>query len=306
MNDSLRGRTRNVALTEGLIAGACFGTAAIFIRLLPNLDSFSIAFWRLVIACAALILIVRILRKPFQLDRIRRYAKDLAFLSVFLGLHFVFFISSVKDTTILNATVLVNTTPIFSMFVSAFLFRIKPSRFALAGLAVSFIGVTVIAYAETLKIGVPTSASAMHPSLKGDLEAVAAALVESFYLNYGRKVRVQMDILSIMVPIYAFAAVVIAVLVYPVTGAGFSLPTDLGAAGFLVALGIIPTATAHTLYFSSLSHLRSFETATLALLEPVGATVLGIAIFGELPAFAFVLGAALILSGIVLIIRNRG
>ncbi len=270
------------------------------------MDSFSLAFWRLVIACVALTVLVRVLRKPFQLDQIRKYAKDLAFLSVFLGLHFVFFISAVKDTTILNATVLVNTTPIFSMLVSAFLFKIKPSRFALAGLALSFMGIIVIGYAETLKVGLPTAAAAMHPSLKGDLEAVAAAVVEAFYLNYGKKVRAQMDILSIMVPIYAFAAVAITILVYPLTSVGFSLPPDLTAVMFIIALGIIPTATAHTLYFSSLSHLRSFETATLALLEPVGATILGIIIFRELPALAFVLGAAFILSGIVLIIRNRG
>jgi drug/metabolite transporter (DMT)-like permease len=292
-------------LVEGLIAGASFGTAAIFIRLLPNVDSFSLAFWRLVIACIALIAIVRILRKPFRLDLIRKYGKDLAILSVFLGLHFIFFISSVKDTTILNATVLVNTTPIFSMFVSAFMFKLRPSRFALTGLVLSFLGLIVIAYAETLRVGVGVSGTGVHPSPKGDLEAVAAAVVESFYLNYGRKVRVQMDILSIMVPIYAFAAVVVAVLVFPLSGTGFSLPLDLTAILLVIALGIIPTATAHTLYFSSLSHLKSYETATLALLEPVGATILGILIFREFPAAAFVLGASFTLLGMVLIVRNK-
>jgi drug/metabolite transporter (DMT)-like permease len=298
-------KTRNVALVEGLVAGAFFGTAAIFIRLLPNIDSFSIAFWRLVIACVALITIIRLLRKPLRLDLIRKHARGLAILSVFLGLHFIFFISSVKDTTILNATVLVNTTPIFSMFVSAFLFKLRPSRFALMGLFLSFLGIVVIAYAETLKAGVPTAGAVIHPSPKGDLEAVAAAIVESFYLNYGRKVRVQMDILSIMVPIYAFAALLVALLVFPVTGTGFSLPLDLTAVFLVIALGIIPTATAHTLYFSSLSHLKSFETATLALLEPVGATILGFLVFREFPAPVFILGASFILLGIVLIVRNK-
>jgi DME family drug/metabolite transporter len=66
----------------------------------------------------------------------------------------------------------------------------------------------------------------------------------------------------------------------------------------LIALGILPTATAHTLYFSSLSNLKSFETATMALLEPLGATLLGIAIFAELPTPVFILGAVLVLVGI--------
>ncbi len=68
---------------------------------------------------------------------------------------------------------------------------------------------------------------------------------------------------------------------------------------FLLGFGILPTALGHTFYYSSLSNLKSFETATLALLEPIGATLLGVALFGEIPTALFVLGAVLVLSGIV-------
>jgi drug/metabolite transporter (DMT)-like permease len=60
----------------------------------------------------------------------------------------------------------------------------------------------------------------------------------------------------------------------------------------LLGLGAFPTATAHTLYFLSLSNLRSFETAAMALPEPVGATALGALLFGEVPAPLFISGAA--------------
>jgi drug/metabolite transporter (DMT)-like permease len=56
---------------------------------------------------------------------------------------------------------------------------------------------------------------------------------------------------------------------------------------------------AHSFYFSSLSNLKSFETATMALLEPIGATILGIIIFAQIPNPIFILGAALVLTGIV-------
>jgi DME family drug/metabolite transporter len=69
-------------------------------------------------------------------------------------------------------------------------------------------------------------------------------------------------------------------------------------------LGLLPTAIAHTLYFSSLSNLKSFETSTLALLEPIGATILGIAIFQEIPGPIFALGAFMILAGIVFVARK--
>jgi len=299
----MRVRTRKLALTEGITAGVLFGTAAIFIRFLPNLDAFSIAFWRLIIACLALAMILIVLGKSFHLNLVRKNLKELFILSFFLSLHFIFFISAVKDTTILNATVLVNTSPIFSMFVSSFLFKLKPSRLAILGLTISFIGVCVIAYTETITAN--ARPEIFSPNLKGDLEAVLAALVESFYLNYGRKIRNQMTILSTMFPIYMLTAIIVGVLSIPATNKILTLPTETAIVLSLVGLGILPTAMAHTLYFSSLSNLKSFETATMALLEPIGATVLGIILFQEIPAYLFVFGAALILLGIIFIVKEK-
>ena len=302
----MRGRTRKLALTEGITAGVLFGTAAILIRFLQNLSAFYIAFWRLIIASLTLAVILIIFGKSFNFNLVRKNLKELFILSFFLSLHFIFFISAVKDTTILNATVLVNTTPIFSMFVSSFLFKLKPSRLAILGLTISFLGVCVIAYTETIMANANTQSEIFSGNLKGDLEAVLAALVESFYLNYGRKIRNQMTILSTMFPIYMLTAIIVGVLSIPATNKILTLPTETAIVLPLVGLGILPTAIAHTLYFSSLSNLKSFETATMALLEPIGATVLGIIIFQEIPAYLFVFGAALILLGIIFIVKKKG
>lgn len=288
-------------MTEGITAGVFFGTASVLIRFLPNTDAFYIAFWRLVIASLALVVVLITLRKPFNLGIVRRNLKELVLLSVFLGLHFIFFVSAVKDTTILNATVLVNTTPIFSVFVSAFVFKLKPSRFAMLGLIVSFTGMCVIAYAETSTAKTLTSSS----SLKGDFEAILAALVESFYLNFGRRIRNQMGILSIMLPIYLLATIVIGVLGAATANKILELPTEIWIVLPLLGLGLLPTAIAHTLYFSSLSNLKSFETATMAFLEPIGATLLGVVLFLEIPAPWFAVGAGLILAGIVFVVRGK-
>ena len=290
-------RTRKMALVEGITAGAFFGTAAIFIRLLSSVNVFSIAFWRLIIAAMALALILLVLRKSFNLKLVQENLKDLIILSVFLGLHFILFVSAVKDTTILNATVLVNTAPIFSMFVSSFLFNAKPSRLAVLGLTVSFIGVCIIAIVDAQPFGF-----SLH--LRGDLEAVLAAVVEAFYLNLGRKTRSQMPILPTMLPIYLLTALVIGVLSIP-AGNMLAIPNNVETVLFLVGLGILPTAISHTLYFSSLSNLKSFETATMALLEPIGATVLGVMIFQEIPRQLFVFGAFLILLGITFVVKQR-
>jgi len=301
----MRIRTRELALTEGVAAGILFGTAAIFIRFLQGLDAFSIAFWRIIIACLALTAILIVAKRPFSIVLVRKNAKELLILSFFLGLHFIFFVSAVKDTTILNATVLVNISPIFSMLVSSFLFKIKPSRLALAGLTVSFIGVCIIAFAETITGSTGVQSGAFSSSLIGDLEAVLAAVVEAFYLNYGRKLRSEMSILTAVLPMYVLTAIVIGVIGLPVTQRTPALPAKTEFILPLLGLGIFPTAIAHTLYFSSLSNLKSFETATMALIEPIGATFLGMALFQEIPAPLFGFGAALTLLGILFVVKQK-
>ena len=298
-------RTRKLALAEGLTAGFLFGTAAIFIRFMQDLDAFAIAFWRLVIACSAIAFLLVFLGRALDLKLLGKNLKKLIVLSVLLGLHFVFFVSAVKDTSILNATVLVNTTPIFSIFVSSFLFKLKPSRFAVAGLIVSFIGVGVVALAETLTASSGSAQTGTSTSIKGDLEAILAALVETFYLSYGRNVRSRMHLLPVMWFMYMLAAVFVGVLGVGAARNVLSLPTNVVAMLALVGLGILPTTAAHTLYFSSLSHLKSFETASMALLEPIGATILGISLFQEVPTQLFVFGASLTLAGIFFVAKGE-
>ena len=294
-------RARRHAVIEGVTAGVLFGTAAIFVRYAHGIDPFSIAFWRLAIALITLGTITILFHKTFQIDLVRKNAKKLMILSLFLALHFVFFTVSLNDTTILNATVLVNTVPFFSLFISSFVFNLKPSRFALVGLAISFMGICLIAIGEAIA---SKPIAGVSSSLKGDLEAVAAALFLAFYLNYGKEVRSRMNILSLMVPIYAAASLVVGVIGLASGSSVVSLPLVPGSIVPLIGLGLLPTAIAHTLYFSSLSSLKSFETATMALLEPVGAAILGMVAFVEIPAPIFALGAVLVLTGIFFTVKK--
>jgi EamA domain-containing membrane protein RarD len=101
----MQGRTRKQALTEGVIAGVFFGTAAIFIRFVQGLDTFSIVFWRVLIGCLALAVLALILRGSFQPRLVRQNIKGLSFLGVLLALHFVFFTASVdRKSTRLNSS----------------------------------------------------------------------------------------------------------------------------------------------------------------------------------------------------------
>ncbi len=209
-----------------------------------------------------------------------------------MGLHFVLFVSAVMDTTIINATVLVNTTPIWSLLISVLILGVKPTRLAVLGLIVSFLGVTIIAYADV-------SSPTFSLNLKGDLEALFAAVAEAFYLSYGRDTRRKVPILSLMLFIYMLSTLTVLAASVVVKSAPVFFTISLETILILVGLGILPTTLAHTLYFSSLSSLKSFETAALALLEPIAATLLGVLIFAEIPSALFILGAVFVSGGII-------
>ncbi len=284
-------RNRRLALVEGALAGTLFGTAAILIRFLTGVSVFSIALWRLIIASFIFALVIMVSKRSYDWSPIRREVGRVAILGVLLGLHFILFVSAVLDTSIINATVLVNTTAIWSMFVSSFLFKLKPSRVAMLGIFISFLGVIIITYSDA-------APGVWSLSLKGDLEAILAAVVESFYLSYGREVRRKSEIVPLMLMIYIFSALTILVIGVG-SGQSFIVPFQWALIAALIGLGILPTALAHSFYFSSLSHLKSFETAAMAMLEPIGATLLGILVFTEFPGPIFVLGAFLVIIGII-------
>jgi DME family drug/metabolite transporter len=95
------------------------------------------------------------------------------------------------------------------------------------------------------------------------------------------------------------------------TGAMLLLPTLLvvpagglltpGGAALAVYLGVVPTALAYLLFARGLSRIGASETATLTLAEPLTATLLGVIALGERPGLAAAGGAALVLSGLVLL-----
>lgn len=281
---------RGLSVIEGALAGILFGSAAVLIRFI-SLDAVSIAFWRLVIASAALLAGAKIMGYSLGFDR--KNLVPILLLGALLAIHFILFIASVKETTILNATVLVNTSPLQAVAIAALIYHAKPNPKQSLGLAMAFAGVVLIALADLSQF--------KQGSIIGDVLAMLAATSEAFYLNIGRRVRRQMQAIKTMLPVFAAAALFTMLFSIVIAGAP-SLPAELGSIIPLLGLGLIPTALGHTLYFSSLLHLKAFETATLALIEPLGAAALGFVVFFEVPGLIFSGAAVMVLIGVAIVI----
>ncbi len=290
---------RRRSLTEALVAGMAFGSASIFIRYLSfyGINSFSIAFFRLIIGSFVLMLFIYFLAggrvdvKVFDRSLYGEF-KVILVMAIALSLHFIFYIQSVIDTYILNATLIVNTTPIITLIFTVLLGLSSVSIRDVFGVALGFIGAFIMV-ANGLGGG----------TFIGDLEAFAAAVLYSIYIISGKFIGVK-DIISVMSVVYLFSVPIIflfSLVLKEVIWVPLNEPTPFL---FLLALGVIPTAIGHTLFISSLKGLAPHETSLLGLLEPVSASIYSVFLFGELPPSTSIVGGVIIAISIYIISKK--
>jgi drug/metabolite transporter (DMT)-like permease len=215
-------------------------------------------------------------------------------LGTLLGIHVLLFTWSVKLTSILNATILVNTTPVWAMIIGYVLTRRLPRPIAIVGTFSAIGGVAVIGAAQ----------AAYSPGrLLGDLLALLAAVVWGIYLMAGGSALRGQSPIVLLPGIYGGASVSVLLLIL-LNGEPLELPSRLELAP-LIGISLFPTALGHSLQFSALKGLTPHGAATLALLEPAVATTLGALFFGEIPRLEFLVGAVLTTVGIYIVISRR-
>ena len=168
------------------------------------------------------------------------------------------------------------------------------SRLTVAGIAIALAGLVVINY---------SGLSFNQESLSGNLLALLAAFAMGAYLLIGGQLRERIDLLSYLTLIYSGAAVV---LLAARLAMGYSLTGYSGETYvMMVLLALVPQLIGH----SSLNlavRLVPVTLVSVAILgEPVGATLLGSLILGELPTANEIIGGVLILGGIFIVLRRN-
>jgi len=283
---------RLLALAMGIMAGILFGLVAIFVRFLPQVDNVSIAFFRLFIGFWSLLLILYFKKELGEFFRlVRGYGWKHVALGALLALHFIFYIAGIKHTTVLHAAIFVNTTPIQSLVFTVLIFRIKPKRREIAAVFLGFIGVTVITLTEIVTLS---------GNIIGDIESFLAATFEAFYLIIGADLRKKVDARVLMASNCLLGSIVVFLYSLPFQG-GIYAPLQLNVILILLALGVLPTAVAHTLYIASVKVLKPYETSTVVLLEPITASLLALILFNEVPGINSIIGSILIATAIILL-----
>jgi DME family drug/metabolite transporter len=165
-----------------------------------------------------------------------------------------------------------------------------------------WLGATAVAVAGLALLVAGQQGTATPPSTVGVLLAVGAATSYATYIIAGNAAEAR-GLPTGPFLAGAFSVSALVTLPWLLTGDLAWLGTVPGMVllGFLVG---IPTLLAYSLFNRGLRGVRSSTAATLALIEPVVAAALAFLLLGERLGVAGTLGAALILVGLLLIVRT--
>ncbi len=260
--------------------GVCIGIvaisfASIFIRFCNDVPSLMIATYRLTLSSVILLIIAKC-----NGIRLSSYSKRHLIMGilggVFLSLHFLFWISSLKLTSVASSVVLVVTNPIFVGLFSYLFLKEKQPAELIAGIILSFSGAIIMAVGDS---GLQ-DLTVQNPSvLLGDILAFSGAIMASGYLIVGSKLREEMDVLPYISMVYTFSAIFLLItsLFLGVSFTGYKQSSYF----YMVLLAIVPQLIGHTAFNWALKHLKASMVAITILGEPIGASILAYFIFKE-------------------------
>ncbi len=196
---------------------------------------------------------------------------------------------SILLTSVANTTLLANLAPIFVTAVTWFVFRQRPRRLFLAGLAAAISGTLLLIGAN---FGQGSGA------LLGDALGVITAMFYAAYQLSVSRLRAQVPTASIM----AWSSTVMAILLLPIAWASGERILPLTDAGWLKLIGIALFAQVigQSLIAWAMAHLTATFSSVGLLLQPVMATLFAWILLGEIIGPLQFAGGVLVLSGIAL------
>lgn len=284
MTDGTAARDRGQALAVLVAGAAIIGLAPILVRL-ADAGPAAVGFWRVAFAMPLLGLMA--LRADRGVGSPNRFAL-LAGLAFACDLGFWHY--SIHFTSVANATVLTNLTPVVVTAAAWIFLNQRPAKLFVAAVALAVAGAWLMA------VGRGAHAPGSNPPL-GDALALTTALwyaLNFLAISAARRsvgaTRVMFWSSVASAPLLLVAAVALGERIFPATAGGWAAVIGLGVmhvagqGSIAWALGRLPAATA----------------SVVVLIQPVVAALLGWLLFSEALGPLQALGGAIALFGVVL------
>ncbi len=277
------------ALALGAIA---IGASPIFVRL-ADVGPFAAAFWRVALAIPALAVWALYASRKSGGPGLLQIPPRLIFAAMVVpGLFFagdlIFWHLSILNTTVTNATLFANFSPVIVTIGAWTLLGERIGRGFVLGLGLSIAGAALL---------MGSSIDLDPDYILGDIYGLVTALFFGSYVLAVRAVRHRISAASLMLGATIVTALAL-LLVSLIMGDRF-WPRSLDGWMVLAGLALISHAGGQGLLAFALGHLPASFSSLVILIEPVAAAILGWLILAEAITPLQALGGAVILAGVI-------
>ena len=285
---------RNIGPALILLAGCFWGSMGIFVRRLTDYGFSSIQIVAIRVTLAALIFCMLLLIKDPSGFRIS--VKDIP---LFLGLGFgsilfftVCYFTAITMMPLSTAAILLYTSPIWIMLMSVLFFREKLTGRKLLALVLAFAGCVLV-----------SGISGEGMTLTGLLVGLGSGIGYGLYSILGTVALRRYSPYTVTTYTFAFAALGAWLICRPADMlAKFAAAPNLPGLVFFCVLTALVTAVIPFLaYTLGLRTVEASRAGILATVEPLVATLIGVAVFSEPLTLLSGLGILLILAAVVLL-----
>ena len=285
---------RNIGPALILLAGCFWGSMGIFVRRLTDYGFSSIQIVAIRVTLAALIFCMLLLIKDPSGFRIS--VKDIP---LFLGLGFgsilfftVCYFTAITMMPLSTAAILLYTSPIWIMLMSVLFFREKLTGRKLLALVLAFAGCVLV-----------SGISGEGMTLTGLLVGLGSGIGYGLYSILGTVALRRYSPYTVTTYTFAFAALGAWLICRPAEMlAKFAAAPNLPGLVFFCFLTALVTAVIPFLaYTLGLQTVEASRAGILATVEPLVATLIGVAVFSEPLTLLSGLGILLILAAVVLL-----
>ena len=217
---------------------------------------------------------------------------------VLLAVHFASWFASIEFTSIAASTTLVQTQPAFVAVGAWLLLDERVGARIVGGILVAIAGSVLLSLGDFL------TGSALGPSpTLGNALAVVGAVAGAGYVLAGRSVRQRLSLAPYVFAVYGVCTVVLFAVAVALGLPLVDYPPSEWA--LFVGMAVGPGLFGHTVVNWALKYVESSVVSVSLLGEPVGSTLLALAVFGQVPGAFTVAGGVVVLAGIAVTTTGR-
>lgn len=256
-----------------------------------------------VMAASRLLIVSALLAPNWRTLKPQNYPVPLRWLTIGAGLclalHFATWISSLAYTSIAASTVIVTTNPLWVALLSRLWLREHLTRLTWLGMGLVLAGSLAIGLADVAPLGSGAAPTLAPQPLLGNVLALIGSWTISLYLVLGRQVQAQgISTAHYTTAVYAVAALGLLPLPW-LQGTGYGgYPAPVY--GYILLMALLPQLIGHTSLNWAVRWLSPTLVTLVVLGEPIGASLLGYWLLGEVPSQTTAIGGAVVLSGIAI------